>query len=198
MNIPTATLLHCLAFAISLGCTPHQSKSSDPFETTVSAVIEAFRTQNSQAINTLIAPELGLTVLYRMGVFDHYSTIQEFHFEKPTPHYLPYPMIDTIATLQYGTLPLFDCGEMIWDKTGLYCDTSINDNKLLQTAQHLIHYRGDTIPNEILNDFTKIGQTSRRIVLATVSGGELIFNLTWHQKRWYLTLIDQVTTDCSA
>lgn len=179
-------------------CSPQTT--DDNFESTVAQVIEAFRVQDDSMLNALISQEAGLTVIYRMGVFDQYEWTDGIDFEKPIPSYFPYPRFaatqDTVLT--YETLPEFDCGSMTWDKTGLFCDTTQQDNKLSQTALNLIAYRGDTIPQTEVRRFQQLEEHSRRVVWANNGDDELIFNLTWIGNRWYLTLIDRVTTDCSA
>lgn len=171
----------------------------DSFESTVVKVIEAFRAQDDSTLNTLISPEAGLTIIYRMGVFDQYDRTDAIDFERPIPAYFPYPSLTLLAdTLIYETLPEFDCGTLAWNKTGLFADTTQQDNKLSQTALNLVTYRGDSIPQTEIQQFQQLETHSRRIVWANDTDNELIFNLTRIGDRWYLTLIDRVTTDCSA
>lgn len=169
------------------------------FETTVWKVIHAFHDRDTATLNGLISEKIGLAVVYRIGVFDEYVLIDSIDFEQPIPDYLGYPDVVTVPdSVHYAELPIYDCGELIWDKTGLFADTTRSDDKLAQTALNLVKYRGDSIPEADLIRFRNLAPQSRRIVLASNDDEELIFNLTLIADKWYLTLIDRVTTDCSA
>ncbi|MFC3196433.1 hypothetical protein ACFOET_02280 [Parapedobacter deserti] len=169
------------------------------FETTVWKVIHAFQDRDTATLNGLISEKIKLAVLYRIGVFDEYVLIDSIDFEQPMPDYLGYPDIVAVPdSVHYTELPVYDCGELVWDKTGLFADTTRSDDKLAQTALNLVKYRGDSIPEAELARFRNLAQQSRRIVLAGHEDEELIFNLTLIADKWYLTLIDRVTTDCSA
>jgi len=171
----------------------------DHFEATVMKVIHAFHDRDGATLNGLISEETGLAVIYRIGVFDEYVLVDSIDFEQPVPAYLGYPdMVAVPDSVHYAELPVYDCGEMVWDKTGLFADTTRSDDKLAQTAQNLVKYRGDSIPETELARFRDLAQQSRRIVLTGQEDEELIFNLTLIADKWYLTLIDRVTTDCSA
>jgi hypothetical protein len=48
-----------------------------------------------------------------------------------------------------------------------------------------------------INVYTNLENKSRRIVIAENSGNELIIYLSYINKKWVLTIIDKVTSDCS-
>lgn len=179
----------------------YEISNGDSFELAVKQVLTAFAHNDDKLLNNLVNKKVGITILYRNGVFDQFRQLNALDFNKPEPPYLPYdaPTIDTdTVTLVYGLLPEFNCSRMEWNKFGLFCDTAKQDNKLWQTAANLIKYRGDTISEKELSSFAKLAKSSRRVILATTDGGECIFTLTWLDGKWYLTVIDRVTTDCSA
>lgn len=188
-----------VVFYFGMASSCQSPQITDDYETTIIKIIDAFRRQDDSTVNSLISKEVGLAVIYRTGVFDVYTIIDSIHFEQPVPTYFPYPQDMPIAdSLDHGDLPSFDCGDMLWNKTGLFSDTTQRDNRLLQTAQNLINYRGDSISVTDIRRFQEIGQHSRRVILASNTTESLIFNLIRINNRWYLALIDRVTTDCSA
>ena len=72
------------------------------------------------------------------------------------------------------------------------------DNLLSETAINLNKNREENIPTETIEEFKKVESKSRRIVLIDSEGGELIFYITLINKKWYLTIFDRVSSDCSA
>jgi len=149
------------------------------FETSVWKVIHAFQDRDTATLNGLISEKIGLAVLYRIGVFDEYVLINSIDFEQPIPNYLGYPVVTSAPdSVHYGKLPVYDCGELVWDKAGLFADTARSDDKLAQTALNLVKYRGDSIPETELARFRNLAQQSQRIVRAGQEDEELIFNLT--------------------
>jgi len=65
------------------------------------------------------------------------------------------------------------------------------------TAINLTRYREDKISNETIVKFKEIESNSHRIVLIDKEGGVLIFYLTLIDNKWYLTVLDRVSGDCS-
>ena len=164
---------------------------------TIIQVVKAFKEKDTTTLNNLILKEKGLVVLFRRGVFNEYSKIDKIDFDNPVPEYLPY--VDFIADykLNFNSLPTFDCNSMKWSKNGLYCDTTTIDNLLSRTARNLKKYREDIISEPEIKGFEKLENSSRRIVLSDSDEGELIFYLTLINKKWYLTILDRVSSDCS-
>jgi len=54
------------------------------------------------------------------------------------------------------------------------------------------------IPIETIEKFKEIEGKSHRIVLVDNEGGELIFYITLINNKWYLTILDRVSSHCSA
>jgi hypothetical protein len=87
---------------------------------------------------------------------------------------------------------------MKWSKVGLYCDTTKLDTLLSSTAKNLKKWREDDIPDLKIKSFEELEKKSKRIVISDKEGGELVFYLTLIDNKWYLTILDRVTSDCSA
>lgn len=175
----------------------NDSVETSAFESTVYKVIEAFRTKNADMLKDITSTK-GVIVLYRTGVFNEYTRINKVDFNDPVPGTFPYPVVLASYNIKFETLPEFNCGNMEWNKYGLYCDTIRKDTLLSGAPLNLKKYRGDNIPDAEINAIKELERKSRRIVLADKQQGDLIFYLTLIDNKWQLTAIDRITTDCSA
>ncbi len=173
--------------------------TNNGLEKTIFKVIKAFEENDEIALNKLILRDKGLIILFRPGSMDRYIKINNIDFTNPIPSYLPYSSFQTSFKLVFESLPTFDCGTMNWSKNGLYCDTTKRSDLLSRTAINLKNYAGEKGISDVeINAFKQLEKYSRRIVLSDNEKGELIFYLTLVNKKWYLTILDRVSSDCSA
>lgn len=171
---------------------------SDNLENSIVEIIKAFDSKDSDKINQYVHDDYGLIVLFRRGVMDEFEKANKIDFKNPVPEYLPYLPFKLDLEIKYQTLPTHDCDSGKWSKIGLYCDTTKRDDLLSKTALNLNEYRDENIPNETIQDFKLIESKSRRIVLTDNQDGELIFYITLIDNKWYLSILDRVSSDCSA
>lgn len=171
---------------------------SDKLDNSIIEIIKAFDSKDSCKINRYIHPDYGLIVLFRRGVMDEFEKTDKIDYRNPVPEYLPYFPFKLDLKIKYQTLPTYDCDSEKWSKIGLYCDTTQRDDLLSKTALNLNEYRDENIPIETIQNFKIIESKSRRITLIDNEGGELIFYITLIDNKWYLTILDRVTGDCSA
>ena len=188
-------ILVVFILALNSSC---QNTDNNEFEQHAIKIIKAFHDEDSQSINQMIHDDLGLIVLYRRGVYDEFEKTEGIDFMNPVPEYLPYFDFQIDTTILYQSLPTYECNKERWSKFGLYCDLTMQDSLLSMTGINLIKYRGDKISNETIAKFKEIESNSHRIVLIDKEGGELIFYLTLIDNKWYLTVLDRVSGDCSA
>jgi len=171
---------------------------SDKLDKSIIEIIKAFDSKDADEINQYIHPDYELIVLFRRGTMDEFEKTDKIDYRNPVPEYLPYFPFKIDLKIKYQTLPAFDCGSEKWSKTGLYCDTTQRDDLLSKTALILNKFRNENIPIETIQDFKIIESKSRRIVLIDNESGELIFYITLIDNKWYLTILDRVSSDCSA
>lgn len=171
---------------------------SDKLDNSIIEIIKAFDSKDSNKINQYIHPDYGLIVLFRRGVMDEFEKTDKIDYKNPIPEYLPYFPFKLDLKIKYQTLPTHDCDSEKWSKIGLYCDTTKRDDLLSKTALNLNEYREENIPNGTIQEFKRIESKSRRIVLIDNEDGELIFYITLIDNKWYLTILDRVSSDCSA
>jgi hypothetical protein len=186
-----------IVFGILFSCNTSEKKSPD-LKTTIIEVVKAFKNKDAAMLNKYISKDKGLIVLFRRGTFDEYSKTDSIDFTTSLPAYMPYSDFETDFDLKFESIPTFDCDKMKWSKFGLFCDSTKRDNLLSKTASDLKEFRGDSIADEVIKAFVELEKNSRRIVLSDSKGGELVFYLTLINNKWYFTIIDRVTSDCSA
>jgi hypothetical protein len=172
--------------------------NNNDLDKTIIKVVKAFKEKDASTINGLINNDIGLIILFKRGIPNEFSRTKKVDFEKPVPEYLPYFDFSTDYGIKFQALPVFDCDSMKWSKSGIYCDTTQFDYLLSTTARQLEKYKGEQVPDSDIEEFIKIENKSRRVVLADNDGGELVFYLTMIDNKWYLTILDRVTSDCSA
>lgn len=192
------TIKHIILIPLFCGIVFSFKTNENEFEKTLLKIIKAFKEKDASTFNGQINNDIGLVVLFRRGIPNEFSRTDKIDFKKPVPEYLPYFDFSTDYKIKYQALPVFDCDSMKWSKTGIYCDTTQIDYLLSTTARHLEAYKGVKVPDSEIEEFIKIENKSRRIVLTDNDGGELIFYLTLIDNKWYLTILDRVSSDCSA
>lgn len=177
-----------------------QTGKEASFKQTVHAVVKAFSRQDSIAINKLIHKKTGIYLLYRNGVFDNYTPLQAISFSSEGFPEIMFTNAKGIAsqTLQYGKLPKYSCDKEGWNKKGLFTDTSKVDHLLSEICKARNKYVPDNIPAKTIKNYFQLELKSRRVVLVGKGDAELVFYLTYMGGKWYLTIFDQVSSDCSA
>ena len=178
-------------------CQTKENKNGQ-LESTIVQVVKAFKEKDANTLNCMMPKEKGLIVLFKRGTMDEYGKTEKIDFEKPLPEYLPKIHFVTDYKIKFESLPTYDCETMKWSKQGLYCDTVSQDSLLSGTALNLNKFRGDSIPASEIKSFVELEKNSRRIVLSDNDNGELVFYLTLIDNKWYLTMLDTVTSDCGA
>lgn len=171
---------------------------TDRLDLSITEIIKAFDSKDSAMINQYVHPDYGVFILFRMGIIDQYKEVDKLDFDKPVPGYLPYSDFKIDLNIRFQKLPKFDCGSEEWSKQGLYCDTTKIDNLLSQTEINLKEFIGKEISEDVVSRLKDIESRSYRVVLADSDGGELIFYVTLIDGRWYFTILDRVSSDCSA
>lgn len=184
-----------LLSGLTTSCRTTGSVNND-LEDSIAKVIKAF-TYKASDINAMIHPETGVFIIYRPGVFNTYLKINTIDFNTPG-QYLPYADVEPTYNVKYEPLPTYSCGKEKWSKTGLYCDLTTRDHLLSTTASNLEKYELGTIDNATMEAFKTLEQNSHRIVLTDKDDNALIFYLTRIKNKWYLTILDTVSGDCSA
>lgn len=196
MAIKHSTLV-LFIYALLLSCHTKENKNGN-LESIIVQVVKAFKEKDAPTLNSLIIKDKGLIVLFKPGTMVTYGKTDRIDFEKPVPEYLPKYHFVTDYKIKFENLPTYDCEAMKWSKQGLYCDSVSIDSLLSGTAVSLNKFGGDSISESEIKSFVDLEKNSRRIVLSDNDKGELVFYLTLINNKWYLTILDTVSSDCGA
>jgi hypothetical protein len=188
----TYSLLHitCICFS--------QSNKEQSFQTTVNAIVNAFSKQDSAGVAEYINKDVGVYQLFRVGAFADFRHFDAVSFSDASYPQMLFQNSKNVKTLpiEYSTLPTFDCTQKTWSKNGLFVDTTKTDHLLSQICKNRNHYKVTTISAQEIQFFYDLETKSRRIVLSDDNNVELVFYLSSINDKWYLTLVDNVSSDC--
>lgn len=166
------------------------------FEQAVTEIMECLAKDDLGTINKkYIHPAYELFVVYRMGVPDiFYRTAT---LEKDSIYSSPYFYT---AALQQGKRVLklaavdYDCNHERWSRNGFFYQQNV-PNQLSDIVAFTKKYEGVETEAETLAAIRVIEKSSYRIVDTESS---VVFWLSWIDNKWYLTVFDLVSMDCSA
>jgi hypothetical protein len=188
-----------ISFALLLNSFCFGQTKEQKFTSTIEQIVSAFAQQDSLKLTQFSNKEIGVYQLDRIGVFDHYNHLKSISFSKTT-----YPQVlfnqsknVKLLPLKYSTLPTFSCDKGAWSKKGLFVDTTKTNHLLSKICKDRNKNVPDSIPAKTIRFFYDLENKSRRIVLNDNSGAELVFYLTYINNKWFLTIIDYVSSDCS-
>jgi hypothetical protein len=175
-----------------------QSQKEQLFKKTLNEVVSLLIEKDTLKIMKYFDRNTGVFVITRPGVYDTYSNFDALNFSEQF-----YPVIyvspDIKASpLKYGALPEYSCDNDRWSKIGCYVDTTKTDHLLSNTAKSLVQYLELEISEKTIAEFVELEMKSRRVVIVSSAGNSLVLYLSYIKNKWYLTIIDQVTGDCSA
>ncbi len=173
-----------------------QASREKDFSWTLKKVVVALSSRDSSTLSQYIDKSTGIYILNRIGVFNTYKRFPTLGFSDTTYPNVPFYDSVKLTPLKYARLPTFDCEK--WTKTGTFVDTTQTDHLLSKIAKHLNKEFKNEVPAKTINDFYKLENKSRRIVIAENNGNELIIYLSYINNKWMLTIIDKVTGDCSS
>jgi hypothetical protein len=185
-----------ISFATCFG----QAAKEQKFKAAIKEIVQAFSKQDSAKLAAFIKKETGVYQLYRPGVYDafeHHKTLGFSDSVYPKNLFAGAKSIQLLP-LQYATLPAWNCEKNAWSKKGLFTDTTKISHLLSASCKYRNKYVPDNIPNQRIQSFYKLENVSRRIVLNDKNATELVFYLSFLDGKWYLTIIDNVSSDCGA
>lgn len=199
----SATIMRLLIFILLLQllnnfCSGQTSKEQQ-FTITVQQVITAFSKQDSVTVATYVDKKVGLYQLDRTGVFDHYNHFATLSFSDTTSSQVLFRQSKGVQllSLKYSKLPTWDCEKQAWSEIGLFVDTTKTNHLLSKICKDRNKYIPDNISKKTIQYFYDLENKSRRIVLYDKNGIELIFYLSYLKGKWFLTIVDNVSSDCS-
>lgn len=191
--------IFCLLLAgIALTGTAQSSKKAS-FEKAVKDIVLALKKKNNTALKKYVDAKTGFYLLYRNGVFDQYMQMKTINlrgqgFPEAAVHYEG----ATGIKLYYARMPEFDCETDSWSKNGAFADSSGKLKQLSQTAKNLVKYEVKEISKKEIKALEVFEKGNWKVIVADKNGQSFVFYLKYKNNRWYISIIDTVTTDCSA
>jgi hypothetical protein len=169
------------------------------FKSTVEQIVAGFSKQDSAKVSQYINKEIGLYQLVTIGVFEQYHHFKSISFSNSIYSQVLFSQSKNIKLLplRYSTLPTFSCDKERWSKKGLFVDTTRTDHLLSKICNQRNKNVADSIPEKTIRFFYDLENKSRRVVLNDNNGIELVFYLSYINNKWFLTIIDNVSSDCS-
>ncbi|MDB4292737.1 hypothetical protein N9954_04965 [Maribacter sp.] len=196
------TLLACLTLGMmSIAQSTKVAGIDEALKAVVYDILDLAAEQNIAELDKKYVYEpYGVYDVFRIGVPDTFKSHNSLGFAFPTETYSSvYPNLSEVtsetseqAFMRYNAA--YDCNEMEWDKNGLFVTDSLSYPKLSELIQQPV-FETSEFPESFHLQAKYIEENSYRVV---VTEFDIIFYLTHIEGRWYLTLFDRVTTDCSA
>jgi len=191
-------------FLLLFSSTTFAQNREKSFEQTVYKLIKAAREKDNKTINSLINKDYKLVTIYRIGVPDVFSFIDSIDLNWTTDYIINYHAVEVTGAdykIQYEPLPQFECDTEKWNKPpGLYCDKNKADRVFTNAVRFYMDYemRDNQISEKQYQLYRQLEENSRKIILLMEDGTELCFSLTWLNGKWWFTILDRVSSDCSA
>jgi hypothetical protein len=175
-----------------------QSAKEQQFEKTVKDAALKLAKGDSAGLSKYIEQNIGVYLLYKIGVSNTYKKFKTISFSDSSyPNLLFFYDKINIVKLKYASLPRYNCDDNTWSKKGAFADTVKIDHLLSYTARSLKKYNRENISQKTILNLNALELKSRRVVIASDNGNDLIFYLSYVNKKWFLTIIDTVSCDCS-
>lgn len=184
---------------VNFAATAQDQKETD-FKKTCDALLQSIARKKLAGLNSLINPAYGVYVLYRMGVYDQY--VNQKKLANAISFSLEY--CDVKASdlkkyqLKYDKLPSYDCGDAMWNKRGYTTDSVKKFRPMSEIIAFNLKYEQRKTGKKEKATISYIEQLSRKVVFTGSKGDGIIFYLAYINGKWWLSVIDNVTMDCSA
>jgi hypothetical protein len=174
---------------------PAQASKEQGFQRAVQEVIALLTKRDSAGLSVYIDRSSGVYEIYLIGAMDQLINRKGLSFRTDAHPF--FHLSGTFSPLKYQKLPIFDCDSSRWSQKGTYVDTLSIDHKLSELAKFRSKWKEEVISDETIANMVALEGNSRRVI-ASKEGEGIIFYLTYLRGKWYLTIIDRATTDCSA
>jgi hypothetical protein len=187
-----------LSFFLACACYG-QSAKEKKFKAVLQQVITAFSKQDSIALSKHINKGIGVYLLNKIGVFETYDNCKKVTFSDNRYPWVVFTLSKNIQLppLTYAKLPVWSCEKDEWSKKGLFVDTLSIDHFVSKICKERNKNVPDSISAKTISFFYDLENKSRRIVLFDSNNLELVFYLSYLDGNWYLTVVDNASSDCS-
>ncbi len=191
-------LFSFILFLAVSGIISAQNVKEQSFTQSVKEVVQLLVNKDSLGIKKYIDKNTGVFLIFRPGVMDNYVNFESISFnDQVYPNFIV-PANIKITKVKYGKLPTYSCENERWSKIGCYVDTTVVDHLLSNTAKNMAEYLEVKIEKQEIDRLFNLETISRKVVIVNQSGDGIVLYLSYIKNQWYLTIIDEVSDDCSA
>ncbi len=198
-NIRLLILAASLSIALSstASCEPNVQK--DEVESVIADILRLASQDDIKAINAkYVNKEFGIFDIYRIGAQDDFEILDALPLKgKDWPH-MPYGDIFNVENNRKKMREEyveFDCGDFVFLKSGTFYSKELRYPLISPIVTFHTKYDAQTYDDALLKKIEFLESNSIRVV---DTSSDFIFYITKIDDRWYITIIDRVTTDCSA
>ena len=177
-----------------------QANKEAAFKKACGDVLKSISKKQLAALNAFVNPSNGLYILFRIGAMDEYKNVKSLDGNLPfilKDHPLSAADLKKYS-LQYGKLPSYDCGDGVWKKRGYIADSAKIFKPISDIVAFRLKYEKEKIAKKDKTAIVFVENNSRKIVFTGSKGDGIIFFMSYINGKWWLSIIDTVTTDCSA
>lgn len=188
------------------------------FEKAINQILKAYNDKNQVALSKFINPQIGLYFLYRPGTVDYWQNVKEICFDSKCLTALNIPewgkealknqKLNLSYKLEKTNQEIVGCESVL--KNGLFAEDNKETNYLLSETitKYISAFKSDLEPekatelNKKSQEIKNWESKSKRIILAQNKNGKsngeaFVFYLTEINSKWYLSIIDYISFDCS-
>jgi hypothetical protein len=198
-NIRLLILAASLSIALSstASCEPNVQK--DEVESVIADILRLASQDDIKAINAkYVNKEFGIFDIYRIGVPDEFEILDALPLKIEDWPHIPYGDIFNVENNRKKMREEyveFDCGEFVYDKEGIFYSRELRYPLPSSIVAFHAKYDAQTYDDAFLKKIEFLESNSIRVV---DTSSDFIFYIAKIEGKWYITLIDRVTTDCSA
>jgi hypothetical protein len=201
----TMKIIQSLILAASLSaalisttsCEPNVQK--DEVESVIADVLHLASQHDIKAINAkYINKEFGIFDIYRIGAQDEFEVLDALPLNGEDWPHIPYGDIFNVENNRKKMREEyveFDCGDFVFLKSGTFYSKELRYPLISPIVTFHTKYDAQTYDDALLKKIEFLESNSIRVV---DTSSDFIFYITKIEGKWYITLIDRVTTDCSA
>ena len=203
MKIPLRLKVIVLLLVINSNYSCKNKKSTtnrQNIEVAVETILSSIYKGNVEEINTkYIHPIYGLYDITRIGAMDNYSFLYSIPQEETKDVFSLYQYLFSSDNSKNITLiwedVFFNCDDFSWDKNGVFVSKEHSYPSVTKIMRNQEHFEEASFSDKAYKDINFIEENSIKVV---DTENDLILFFTKIENKWYLTMVDRVTTDCSA
>jgi hypothetical protein len=177
-----------------------QDQKEVDFKKACSELLQSISKKQLVGLNSYLNPTYGVYVLFRTGAMDEYKDLKKLNGNIPF-RFEEHPVTEADLKkypLQYGNLPSYDCDRSAWSKRTFIADSVKKYKSVTNIVAFRIKYEYEKLSRKNMDTIKFVEQNSRKIIFTSNKGDGIIFYMACIKGKWWLSVIDTVTTDCSA